>query len=131
MTTDSVFPKSSTRTQIVGIGALLVVALSFSHPVHAFFIDGSQLALSMREYDKAAANSPGVDWGEANKFTAYVAGTYDTLELADLLCQPPEMTRRQLNAVVAKHLKEIPGDWHRPAAILISEILQKTFPCSK
>jgi hypothetical protein len=127
MATDGISPS---RAQVVGGAFLLIVTFAIPQVSSAFFIDGSQLAQSMREYDKAAANAPGVDWKQANEFTAYVAGAYDTLELADLICKPPEMTRRQLNAVVAKYLKEVPESWHRPAAILISEALRKAFPCS-
>ena len=75
---------SPSRAQVVGVAFLLVVAFAIPQVSRAFFIDGSELVQFMREYDKAAANAPGVDWKQANEFTMYVAGAYDTLELAGL-----------------------------------------------
>lgn len=97
----------------------------------AFFVDAGQLAASARQYDRWSDQATSIDLTDVTKFTAYVQGTYDTLDLAELICKPKTLTAGQLHSIVAKHLRESPEQWHRPAAIVITEGLRKAFPCPK
>lgn len=116
--------------------ALLLSVLAVA-PAQAasYFMNGPHLIEFMREYDKVAAGTHPVNRENAYEFQKYVAGVYDAYSALGmdgiLICTPSNMELGQIGAVVSNHLKKVPEQWHRPAALLVSEALEKAFPCPK
>jgi hypothetical protein len=104
----------------------MVFAFAQVQILSAQFYRGNDLIESMREADKADANTPGVDWSKAHEFSAYVAGVYDATYF--LYDTPRNLVRGQVVAIVSKYFKDHPERWSELAAELVRSALLEAFP---
>jgi hypothetical protein len=103
----------------------LILMFSFSA---AYFYSGNDLAMLMKEYEKAAAgeDSEQIDWVLVREYTAYVLGVADaTVDQYDV---PEGVTVGQIFEIVADYLNDHPEEWCDSAAELVQRALRKAFP---
>jgi hypothetical protein len=103
--------------------------LLFCAPSLAYFVDGNALVQDMREWERRNQASPHTDYTRAMRYSGYVIGVYDALELTDQACTPGNTSVGQVNAVVAKFLTANPERWAEPAVLLVRDALTTAFPC--
>jgi len=59
-----------------------IILLMLPMATNAFFVDGGQWAEFMLEYEKSGSgNRSEIDWVSVNKYSYYVVGVYDALNL--------------------------------------------------
>lgn len=110
---------------IIGV-ALLV----FSVPTWAYFVDGNDLIVDMRDWERHQRGSEITDYVNVASYSSYVKGVYDALDLSERIC-PENTTVGQVNAVVAKFLRSNPERWSEPAFFLVEEALTHAFACAE
>jgi hypothetical protein len=110
---------------------VLIFAMLIPCHGHAHFKLARELAKAALEYDRSEISDPEVDWSEARGFTGYVIGVYDTLGMLPFVafCPPERAHGGEIFSAISKYLRDNPEQWTRPAAYVVREGLQKSFPC--
>jgi hypothetical protein len=118
------------KTRCISV-LFMFMLLAFIHSqALAGFFTGNDLVVLIPEYEKAEAKASDVeDWGKAWLYSGYVSGVYDATQ--DLYNIPVSPSRRQINAVVTKYLKNHPEKWSESAANLVIKALKEAFPLKK
>ena len=106
---------------------IALVTLLVSQPASAdYYVLGDTL------YEQCS-NSDATDWSYCS---GYILGTIDAFKLlqklqglAQTICVPVPVNRRQLVDIVAKHLRDNPDDRHVPATVAVLTPLTLAFPC--
>ena len=106
---------------------ILLLALVCAR-TYAGFLAGNDLVENMREFDKIHVTDD-YDIFKASAYHGYVAGVFDTLFSQGKICASADVTHAQINAIVAKYLKENPAKWAQPADQLIYLAFLPAFPC--
>ena len=93
----------------------------------------NQLIEEMEEYKKAdeAKSDNDADFVKATSFASYVIAIYDVNLLYKQTCPAETVTRNQIWNVVIQWIEDNPTRWHEPAAVLVSQALQSSFPCNE
>ena len=108
--------------------ALFVVISSLS--AFAYFKSGNDLVADMREWEKASASNGDINYVSASRYSGYVSGIYDALDLNETICPPnANVTVGQANSIVASYLKDNPARWSDPAYFLVYDALLAAFQC--
>jgi hypothetical protein len=110
----------------LAIIVLISVFFPLGHAHADYFVVGNDLVEYMREYEKIERGDTSAMLSLASRYTGYVTGVYDATRFQ--YSYPPNVTRGQLCAIVAKYLKEHPERWNQPASDLVIEALKQAFP---
>ena len=111
------------------LGVLLSLACATAS---AQFIRGNQLREWIAADDRLENGTPiSIDYANSASGLAYVTGIAETFSILGLLCIPNGVTRGQMQAVVAKYLKEHPEKWNGDANPIVYVALSSAFPCPK
>lgn len=111
---------------------LLCLLISISSVAHAGYFSGNDMVKWADANDRVlAGRGAGYDEGHSAMIGAYVAGVYDAYKLGGGMCVPQKTPLGQLIAVVKKHLKDHPSEWHFTAEAIVIVALINAFPCSE
>ncbi len=91
-------------------------------PVHAQMIDGNKLHEDFKQMDT-----------NTTKFGflhGYVAAVHDS-GAGILFCTPTAVNLGQITEMTRNYLENTPAIRHYPGDVIISAVLQKTWPCAK
>lgn len=61
--------------------------------------------------------------------TGYIAGAFDAMSAARIICPPNSTTTGQVLAVGRKFLRDHPEAWGAHPAVVVQSALQAAFPC--
>ena len=101
---------------------LALFLISNSGSLFAVLVDGNKLSEWSNNQDQAGF--------ESGLFEGYVAGVLDVGNNL-IFCTTSDVKREQLNAIVAKFLKNNPEQWNEPASILVIDSIRSEFPCEE
>lgn len=115
------------------ISALTLLALSAPACAdYTFYKTGADLEkfldASQRFDNGTAQTGDGLDDGFG---MGYIIGVLDLENASGKLCTPPNVSVRQVVAMVRKYLDANPEQWNRDAATLVDAALRPAFSCTK
>ncbi|MBJ2129102.1 hypothetical protein JC525_09145 [Alteromonas sp. IB21] len=103
----------------------VILILALMLPINAAiagFTDGNKLYQWMLEDEKQNGSF------QSGLFSGYVIGVADFGDQI-LFCMTVGVTSGQVNAIVAKHLKNNPEKWNKAANAIVVDALREAFPC--
>jgi Rap1a immunity proteins len=92
-------------------------------------MDGHDLLAGYNSYQRVKAGiAAGTDAYQGGLFDGYVSGVLHT-SAGLVLCAPPDVKGGQIQEVVGQFLEAHPATLQRPAVLLTTQALMKSFPC--
>lgn len=112
----------------VPVKAIIAALLLLSMPM-AQAMDGNDLLAGYDSYKKVkAGTAAGADAYQAGLFDGYVSGVYDST-VGMVLCVKGVVSSGQIQEVVGQFLGTHAETRQRPAVLLATQALMKSFPC--
>ncbi len=111
------------------VAVLMGSLLPMQAQAQTTFWDGNRLVTDMRSWEKFTTRQTltSVEWVRVGSYQRYVAAA--TFDSGEVICLSGDVTRGQINAIVAAYLNAHQADWHLPATSLVRDALMEAFPC--
>lgn len=110
----------------------IAAAVLLANSVHAAVYTGADLKMNLDADAQMEAHprlAKPIEMTAAARALGYITGVTDSLQRT--ACIPPDVTTRQIMAIVYKYLKATPAVWDRPAYDSVTKAVAEAFPCKK
>lgn len=94
---------------------------------HAGFYTGNELSSKLDEYESASTSAHTAY--QSGMYAGYAAGAFDILTHSGTICPQGRVTTVQVNAIIAKYLRQHPELLNQDAGPLVRSALETAFPC--
>jgi hypothetical protein len=84
-----------------------------------------------KRMDNSVTEGNFVNVGLGIRAEAYVSAVWDSVMGQNMVCNPTQVTGKQLVAIVSQYVDSRPQDWGYPAYVLSLTALITAFPCQR
>lgn len=115
------------------LGLFQIVSAPYQSTSEAAFLNGHQLQVMCREFDKYEMNGATPDPSQIFGCSRYVMGVFDSYK-SDLICNPDSLSPSEASKIALNHLKTLAiidkPQLNSNASELVVDALEGAFPCS-